>query len=436
MARRKIDRTTAEWISITTLKPWADNPRVNDGAVDTIATSIKRFGFGSPILVRKANNEVIAGHTRLKAATKLGMREVLVRFLDLSEGEAHALALADNKLNELADWSDDLDDVLRALASDDVELDGLGFSDALLADLFDAPKETLAPKFPEPKRVADIGPYAVPGMHIGDTVECMKKLPDNCIDCVVTSPPYWGLRSYLPDESGDKSLELGLERTPEEYVDNMVRVFSEVQRVLKPYGTCWLNLGDSYAGGVMAPPGTKLQSGNRGATRAEGVDKSGSGMSDKQLLGVPWRVALALQSSGWFLRSDIVWSKPNPMPESVTDRPTKSHEYIFLLTKTPRYHYDHQAIRESSDSEGGHNKPTVWTIDVNRFASAHFATMPSGIVEPCIKAGCPHDGVVFDPFMGSGTVGKVAQALGRLWLGFDLDERNAALVNERIATGK
>ena len=221
-------------------------------------------------------------------------------------------------------------------------------------------------------------------------------IPDNSVDCVVTSPPYWGLRDYGLDEQG-----LGLEPTPEEFCANMVEVFREVWRVLKPTGTVWMNLGDIY--------------------------------SDKQLIGIPWRVAFALQADGWYLRSDIIWSKPNPMPESITDRPTKAHEYVFLLTKSQRYYYDADAIREETGSEvswdtwqktrnvkiegdthgdlqrgvnggfgakkqsfshpNGRNKRTVWEIPTQPYPEAHFATYPEKLVEPCIMAGTSEKGV-------------------------------------------
>ena len=265
-------------------------------------------------------------------------------------------------------------------------------------------------------------------------------IPDNSVDCVVTSPPYWGLRDYGLDEQG-----LGLEPTPEEYCANMVEVFREVWRVLKPTGTVWMNLGDIY--------------------------------SDKQLIGIPWRVAFALQADGWYLRSDIIWSKPNPMPESVSDRPTKAHEYVFLLTKSPRYYYDADAIREPQSPHtleafkngiiprgpkslnnpadikagvtkqamtenrewqavlpNGRNKRSVWEIANHPYPEAHFATFPEKLVEPCIMAGCPQDGVVLDPFAGSGTTLAVAQRLGRKSIGTDLSEEYLRLASKRLGS--
>ena len=256
-------------------------------------------------------------------------------------------------------------------------------------------------------------------------------IPDNSVDCVVTSPPYWGLRDYSTEG------QLGLEETPEEWVVNMVAVFREVWRVLKPTGTLWVNLGDSY--------------------------------SDKQLTGQPWKVAFALQADGWYLRSDIIWSKPNPMPESARDRPTKAHEYVFLLTKSPRYYYDADAIREPQadtvhtrerykyapssgpkhdenkdtnilagdfahywSRDGSRNKRTVWEIPIQPYPEAHFATYPEKLVEPCILAGCPQDGVVLDPFVGSGTTLAVAQRIGRKGIGTDISTEYLQLAEKRI----
>jgi DNA modification methylase len=247
-------------------------------------------------------------------------------------------------------------------------------------------------------------------------------IPDDSVDCVVTSPPYWGLRDYGLYEQG-----IGLEPTPEEYCTNMVKVFREVWRVLKPTGTVWLNLGDSYTGSGVHPGGGAIQKGNIGATNTTLPPKGGKNLKSKDLVGIPWRVAFALQADGWYLRSDIIWSKPNPMPESVQDRPTKAHEYVFLLTKSPRYYYDADAIRETyapatlvdaGDNEngqrrdrkfpgnpsvggtnlgglraGGRNKRSVWEIPTHPYPEAHFATYPEKLVEPCILAGSSEKGV-------------------------------------------
>jgi DNA modification methylase len=242
-------------------------------------------------------------------------------------------------------------------------------------------------------------------------------LRDACVQCCVTSPPYWGLRDY------GNSNQIGLEPTPEAYVASIMTVFAEVWRVLRNDGTCWLNLGDSYGskGNRNGLNGSTLA----GKTYGRGCDatnperEQSTGLTSKQLVGVPWRVAFALQATGWYLRSDIIWAKTNPMPESVTDRPTKSHEYLFLLTKSSTYYYDTAAIAEKSN-QGTRNKRSVWTINSQPYSGAHFATMPEALIEPCILAGSRIGDLVFDPFLGSGTVGLVAENNGRRWVGTDL----------------
>ena len=247
-------------------------------------------------------------------------------------------------------------------------------------------------------------------------------IPDESIDCVVTSPPYWGLRDY------GLGGQLGLEPTPEEYCANMVAVFREVWRVLKPTGTVWMNLGDSYVGtghkGEYTDP--KHSEGRNG--QAVAINNKVNGLKSKDLVGIPWRVAFALQADGWYIRSDIIWSKPNPLPEPVQDRPTKAHEYVFLLTKSSRYYYDVDAIREIT----GANKRSVWEISTHAYPEAHFATFPEKLVEPCIMAGCPLGGVVLDPFVGSGTTMAVAQRLGRKGVGTDLSKEYLALASKRM----
>lgn len=292
----------------------------------------------------------------------------------------------------------------------------------------------------------------------GDALQSLKVMPDGSVDCIVTSPPYWGLRDY-----GHEG-QMGLEPTPEAYVSNMVAVFREVRRVLKPTGTLWLNLGDSYAG----------YHGNKNAAYDAAPSNKGgyfenqrktlvnhNGIKNKDLIGIPWRVAFALQADGWYLRSDIIWHKPNPMPESVTDRCTKAHEYLFLLTKAERYFYDHEAIKEPSvsDHSSGNtsrsnnqqewrsgfgtsvpweqrptrNRRDVWTIPTKPFKGAHSAVMPEALVEPCILAGCPDGGLVLDPFTGSGTVGAVAVRMGRRFLGCELNPDYADMARRRIS---
>ena len=296
---------------------------------------------------------------------------------------------------------------------------------------------------------------------IGDVREKLKELDDRSVQCCVTSPPYWGLRDY------GESDQLGLEETPEEYVDNMVKVFREVKRVLKDDGTCWLNIGDSYSGN-MSRASNNGRAGY-GNPREEVVSRIPVGLKQKDLVGIPWRVAFALQQDGWYLRQDIIWHKPNPMPESVQDRCTKSHEYIFLLTKSARYYYDQDAIREpvsavslkraeygwdcdrpstknaSLGGEGihtekmgsrfvnpdGRNKRSVWTITTKPFKDAHFAVFPIEIPTYCIKAGSKEGDVVLDPFMGSGTTAFAAQEHGRKWVGVELNPEYVKIIKQR-----
>ena len=298
----------------------------------------------------------------------------------------------------------------------------------------------------------------------GDALSVLKTMPDQCINTCVTSPPYWGLRDY------GVAGQLGLEPTPEEYVANLVEVFREVKRVLRNDGTLWLNLGDSYVtshavGTKDDDKGWKHGAISKGyQARAGGV---GNGRKPKDLVGIPWMVAFALRADGWYLRSDIIWYKPNTMPESVRDRPTKAHEYIFLLTKSKRYYYDNEAIKEDAKPEsekryrstfhtgkkeisgqgrpgntsntpgykkwtGKRNKRSVWTVIVKPFKEAHFATYPPDLIEPCILAGCPEGGVVLDPFMGSGTTGMVAAMHQRNFIGFELNPKYCKMAEKRI----
>lgn len=403
-------------------------------------------------------------------------------------------------------------------------------------------------------------------------MEVLKTFPDNSISCCITSPPYWGLRDYgtADWEGGDENCkhkhgnqvaqtngvgnvhsgmkpgydasvcilcgakrideQIGLEKTPEEYVSKMVLVFEEVKRVLKPDGTLWLNLGDSYVSG-KSRYSTKAQTLEGGGEKEEKYGSMHNGnkpdlyyhpfLKDKDIAGIPWRVAFALQQAGWWLRQDIIWHKPNPMPESVTDRCTKSHEYIFLLSKSYKYYFDHEAIQEEAtgydgrkdtffkgstkylngfappgvneqtlakkgherwkkkstfgnrDGEmdglhpgkewtpqkrkndgtnhGGNgtgfqdhsgydnlenpyirNKRSVWTVNTKPYKNAHFATFPELLIEDCIKAGCPKDGLVLDPFSGAGTTALVSRKLGRNYVGIDLNEKYIAMTKERL----
>jgi len=334
----------------------------------------------------------------------------------------------------------------------------------------------------------------------GDALDVLAAMEPRSVQTCVTSPPYWGLRDYGVDG------QLGLESTPEAFVARMVEVFREVRRVLRDDGTLWLNLGDSYC--ASAPGKCSADAMGKSGLNGCGDNKYGddarakreamrnrpprnfSGLKPKDLCGIPWRVAFALQADGWFLRSDIIWHKPNPMPESVTDRPTKSHEYIFLMSKSARYHYDADAIREAhtswngvtrDDYRGGkgderfgfdlaptggvlpsgrkeahatgtrsganlssaysggppgnpkgRNKRSVWTVTTRPYKGAHFATFPPKLIEPCILAGAPRGAVVLDPFAGAGTTGLVSVRLGRSFCGVELNPVYAEMARKRI----
>lgn len=291
----------------------------------------------------------------------------------------------------------------------------------------------------------------------GDCLQVLKEIPDNSIDCCVTSPPYYGLRDYGMAE------QIGLEETPEQYIQKLVDVFHEVKRCLKDDGTLWLNIGDSYAGsgkGRNADGTAWVKEGTKQATSKGTINgnlkRSGDGdAKPKDLIGIPWMLAFALRADGWYLRQDIIWHKPNPMPESVRDRCTKSHEYIFLMSKCQHYHFDHEAIQEDANPKsaerykyefnkgkcqkhfrpngvtnnteglkrrtGKRNKRDVWSVVAKPTKEAHFATFPEELIKPCILAGCRQGGVVLDPFFGSGTTGRVAQMLNRRYLGIELN---------------
>ena len=346
-------------------------------------------------------------------------------------------------------------------------------------------------------------------IHIGDCRDVLKNLSDKSVNCCVTSPPYWGLRDYQTGtwEGGDpncphmrttkiskdtvtghkamheqgnvvgdaiyrskcpkcgavrKDSQLGLEETPSQFVNNLVQVFREVRRVLRDDGTLWLNLGDSYynyrADGKQVKQtvaNTRQDFPESSPHRANRIE----GLKQKDLIGIPWRVAFALQDDGWYLRQDIIWHKPNPMPESVKDRCTKSHEYIFLFSKNKNYYYDNEAIKEKATDWGTRdrvngkyhnegtglqphsgleksyetkNKRSVWTVTTKPYREAHFAVFPTELIEPCVKAGCPEDGTVLDPFGGSGTTGLVADRLGRNAQIIELNKDYIDIVNKRV----
>ena len=313
-------------------------------------------------------------------------------------------------------------------------------------------------------------------IYQGDSLEVLKTFQDECCQMCVTSPPYYGLRDYGVDG------QIGLEETPEAYVEKLVEVFREVKRVLKDDGVLWLNLGDSYAGshgnGNYPQTNTGMNSESAGFVKYESPTKDVPGIKSKDLIGIPWMVAFALRKDGWYLRSDIIWNKPNPMPESVTDRPTKAHEYIFLMSKSQKYFYDAEEIAEDSVDEesysgrrysgrrfrgpktiflrngyapkmnaqtfdkggpeitgktyGKRNKRDVWTVTTKPYKEAHFATFPPDLIEPCILAGSRPGDVVLDPFFGSGTTGEVAQEKGRHWVGIELNPAYVELATKRI----
>lgn len=264
-------------------------------------------------------------------------------------------------------------------------------------------------------------------VYVGDCRSVLKNLPDSSINCCVTSPPYWGLRDYGTSE------QIGLENDPKQFVEELVSVFREVRRVLRDDGVLWLNLGDSYAG-------NNSRASNNGragfGTPREGVfSRTGEGLKPKDLVGIPWTVALALRDDGWYLRQDIIWHKPNPLPESVKDRCTKAHEYIFLFSKSPSYYFDYQAIREpavGSTDDGLKNKRSVWTVPVRPYKGSHFATFPTELIRPCILAGSPPGGSVIDPFGGSGTTVAVAIEEDREGLAIELNQDYIPLIEQRI----
>ena len=268
-------------------------------------------------------------------------------------------------------------------------------------------------------------------IEFGDCRETMKRWKEQGIKAqtCVTSPPYFGLRDYGHDG------QIGLEETPEQYISAMVEVFRCVWDVLEDDGTLWLNIGDSYAGNnSRASNNGRAGFGN---AREKVVNRTGEGLKTKDLIGIPWMLAFALRADGWYLRQDIIWHKPNPIPESVQDRCTKSHEYIFLLSKSQKYHFDHVAIKQPMKGDGESdemaNKRSVWTVPVKPYLGAHFAVFPTELIEPCILAGAPVGGIVLDPFMGSGTTAQVAQDLGRQYIGCELNPEYGKLQKKRIS---
>lgn len=301
----------------------------------------------------------------------------------------------------------------------------------------------------------------------GDALTVLKTLPSEIVNMCVTSPPYYALRDYGVDG------QIGLEETPEAYIENLVAVFREVKRVLKNDGTLWVNIGDSYAGSGKGAWDNKEAQKEVYVPDSDSpqvrLPKTWDGIKQKDLIGIPWMLAFALRADGWFLRQDIIWQKPNPMPESVTDRCTKSHEYIFLLSKSPHYFFDHEAMKEEAVESrvvdrldnatryggkkytatpdkfnrtksgnayaytGFRNKRDVWCVATVPYAGAHFATFPEKLIEPCILAGAPQNGVVLDCFSGAGTTGVVCARHGREYIGIELNPEYVKLSEDRIA---
>lgn len=273
---------------------------------------------------------------------------------------------------------------------------------------------------------AELATYRRPGgaIIVGDALTTLARVPDGVFRCCITSPPYWGLRDYgIP-------YQIGAEVTVEDYVFNLRRVFAEVRRTLAEDGTLWLNLGDCYTSGGRA---WRAPDRKNPARAMDYRPETPAGLKPKDLLGLPWRVAFALQEDGWYLRSDIIWYKPNCQPESVKDRPTRAHEYIFLFSKSERYYYDHEAVRESCNGNGRtRNRRSVWAINTEPNSEAHFATFPPALVEPCVSAGTEQGDLVLDPFFGSGTVGEVCRRRGRRFVGIELKDEYAQIAQRRL----
>ena len=260
----------------------------------------------------------------------------------------------------------------------------------------------------------------------GDCRETLKEFDEKARMCV-TSPPYYGLRDYGGEES-----QIGLEQTPEEFINELVKVFNEVKNVLTDDGTCWVNIGDSYYN-YRPGRGQGLAKQTVSNTKQDLPDvcpRRGNrirGLKEKDLIGIPWMFAFAMRADGWYLRQDIIWSKPNPMPESVRDRCTKSHEYMFLFSKNQNYYFDVDAIKEPT-----RRKRSVWNVTKKPYKGAHFAVYPPELIEPCIKAGSEEGDIVLDPFMGSGTTAAVAKSLGRDYIGCELHEDYGNLIQKRV----
>jgi site-specific DNA-methyltransferase (cytosine-N4-specific) len=268
--------------------------------------------------------------------------------------------------------------------------------------------------------LADFGESRTSLIVVGDSRNVLRHVPDNTVRCCVTSPPYWSLRDY------DIPGQIGLEGEITLYFASLVAVFEEVRRVLTPDGTLWLNIGDSYTSGGR----TWRAPDKKNPVRAMNIrPPTPDGLKPKDLIGVPWRLAFALQAAGWYLRADIVWNKPNCQPESVKDRPTRCHEMLFLFSKSEQYHYDPKAVR----GPNGRNLRTVWDIHTLAYKEAHFATFPPQLVERCLALGSTEGDLILDPFLGSGTTGAAAQRMGRRFLGVELNPEYVEIASRRAS---
>lgn len=256
-------------------------------------------------------------------------------------------------------------------------------------------------------------------IYEGDALTVLRRMKSCSVQSIVTSPPYWGLRDYNIQD------QIGLEETLPQFINNLRSVFSEARRVLADDGTLWLNIGDGFTSGNR---GWRAPDRKNPARAMETRPDTPEGLKPKDLLGIPWRLAFALQDDGWYLRADIIWNKPNAMPESVKDRPTRSHEYLFLFSKSERYFYDRLAVLEAN----GRNCRSVWNVHTQGFSGAHFATFPPKLVEPCIKATTRPGDFVLDPFFGSGTVGVVANQLARKYAGIELNPAYVDIATQRL----
>jgi site-specific DNA-methyltransferase (adenine-specific)/site-specific DNA-methyltransferase (cytosine-N4-specific) len=289
-------------------------------------------------------------------------------------------------------------------------------------DLFDTGRPPLAsPPLPRDPLACEL--------LVGDARQRLRELPDGHFDCIVTSPPYWGLRDYgVPGQ-------IGAEPTVEAYVAELVRVFREARRTLADDGTLWLNIGDSYTSGGRTWRDTDAKNKGRGMDYRAPTPE---GLKPKDLIGVPWRLAFALQADGWYLRTDIIWHKPNCQPESVKDRPTRAHEYVFLLSKSEKYHYDWEAVMEpaADPQQKSKNRRSVWSLNTEPYPGSHFAVYPKALARLCAAAGSRPGGRVLDPFFGSGTTGVVCAELGRRCVGIELNPEYADLARARLSRGR